>query len=108
MFVDDNLYAEIRDNIKPTIASSVEAFFLILGCPEDHKRVNNISLDKVYESVCSYDRVQLGKRLNTRTMLVSLSSERRHKILKEVKHYHSGRKSFTIIEAVQLLGVVEN
>ena len=41
-------------------------------------------------------------------MLVSLSSERRHKILKEVKHWHSGRKSFTIIEAVQLLGVVEN
>ena len=108
MFVDDNLYTEIRDNIKLAIVASVEVLFLILGFPEDHKRINNISLDKFYEFVCSYNRVQLGKRLNTRTMLVSLSSERRHKIPKEVKHWHSGRKSFTIIEAVQPFVVVEN
>ena len=73
MLVDDNLYAETRDNIKKAIVTNIEAIFLILGFSEDHKRVNTISLDKFYESVCSYDRVQLEKRLNTKTMLVSLS-----------------------------------
>ena len=108
MFVDDSLYAEVHKHMLVAIAASIEALFLLLGFPQDHLRQNNLSLDKFYESTCSYKRVQLGKEINTRTMMVAISSDRKLKIKKEMTHWHAGRKSFSILDSVKLLGIVEN
>ena len=108
IFVDDSLYAEVHKYMLVAIAASIEALFLLLGFPQDHLRQNSLSLDKFYESTCSYKRVQLGKEINTRTMMVTISADRRLKIRKKMSHWHAGRKSFSILDSVKLLGIVEN
>ena len=77
MFVDDSLFAQTRENMGHIMAASIEALYIILGFPDLEKRQNPLSLDKYYESVCSYERVQLGITINTRTMTLSLSRKKR-------------------------------
>ena len=70
MFVDDNLFAQIKENMKHAMAASIEALYIILGFPETDKRQDPLSLDKYYESICSYDRIQLGFQVYTRKMTI--------------------------------------
>ena len=35
MFVDDNLMVDTWENLKPALATSVEALFILLGYPEE-------------------------------------------------------------------------
>ena len=58
MFVDDSLFAQIREIIKHAMAASIEALYTVLGFPEVQKRQDPLSLDKYFESVCSYERIQ--------------------------------------------------
>ena len=90
------------------IVASIDALFLLLGFLQDHLRQNSLSLDKFYESTCSYKRVQHGKKINTQTTMVPIFADRRLKIRKRMSHWHAGKKSFSILNSVKLLGVVEN
>ena len=77
MFVDDSLFAQIRNLMPHSMASSIEALYIILGFPDVEIRQDPLSLDKYFESTCSFQRVQLGINLNTRKMTLSLTDNKR-------------------------------
>ena len=107
MFVDDNLVADIWDFFKPALATSAEALFILLGSPEETLRKSPLSMDKYYESLCSYARKQLGYLINTRKLTVAITEEKRKEIIEILlTEWHSKRKSFTLREAAALLGLI--
>jgi len=61
--------------MKRAMAANIEALYIILGFPEIDKRQNPLSLDKCFESICSYNRIQLGININTRSMTISLTEK---------------------------------
>ena len=108
MFVDDNLIAEIHDNIMQAMAASIEALFLVLGPDMPTIRRSNLSMEKFYQSICSYKKSQLGLSINTRTMIVSLPTKRFNELTALLKNWHSHRTTFIIKEAATLRGKLEN
>ena len=76
MLVDDSLFAKTRTKMKHAMAASIEALYIILGFPEVEMRQDCLSLDKYFESICSYERVQLGININTRLMMISLTEKK--------------------------------
>jgi len=107
MFVDDSLFAQTRNNIKHAMAASIEALHVILGYPDLEIRQNPLSLDKYFESSCSYERVQLGITINTRKMTIGLTDKKRLTMIDELTHWHNKRRSFTLLQGVTLCGVLE-
>ena len=107
MFVDDSLFCQTVDNIKHAMAASIEALYIILGFPETDIRQNALSLDKYFESTCSYERIQLGIAINTRKMTVALTEQKRKTMLDELSNWHKKRKSFTLLQGVTLCGSLE-
>ena len=75
MFVDDSLFAQIRSVMPDSMAASIEALYIILGFPDVQIRQDPLSLDKYFESICSFQRIQLGISLNTRTMSLRLTEK---------------------------------
>ena len=108
MFVDDNLMAEIRQYIRPAMAASIEALFRLLGYPDQDLRKSPLCMEKFLLAVCLYVKVQLGKEINTRTMTVHMSSKMFDKLLQDINNWHSHQKSFTILQAAKLLGIIEH
>ena len=107
IFVDDNLMADTWEYLKPALAASVEALFILLGFPKEHLRKSDLSIGKFYESLCSYSRKQLGYLINTRKLTVAITEEKRKEILEILLNdWHSKRKSFTLKEAAALLGLI--
>ena len=108
-FVDDTLMADILPFIKLAMAGSIEALYVVLGPLQETIRINPLSLDKFFHSKCSFEREQLGLLINTRTMTVSLPPAKIERITALLnKTWHASRKRFTILEGVQLLGVLEH
>ena len=108
MFVDDNLMAEVRLFMRLAIVASIEALYRIFGRPQTEFRKSPLSMEKFVRAKCSHEKVQLGKRLNTRTMRVSMTPEMTAKLLKELDHWHGQRKSFTVRQGARLLGLLEH
>ena len=107
MFVDDNLMADTWEYLKPALAASAEALFMLLDYPNEKLRKSPLSMDKYYESLCSYTRKQLGKEINTRKLIVTITEARRLEILNLLlTGWHDKRKSFTLREAVELLSIL--
>ena len=88
--------AEIRAYICLAIVASIEALFLIFGRPMPEFRKSPLSMEKFLQAECSYEKIQLGKLINTRTMTVQMTPEMTAKLVKELDHWHSQRKSFTV------------
>ena len=65
MSVGDSLYADCNDFMKMAIGGSIESLYIIFGFQEPHLRESALSLDNFYESVCSFQKNQLEKYLNT-------------------------------------------
>ena len=107
MFVDDSLFAQIRSVMPHSMAASIEALYIILGFPDVQIRQDPLSLDKYFESICSFQRIQLGISLNTRTMSLRLTEKKRLSMLEELSHWHKKRKSFTLLQGVILCGSLE-
>ena len=107
MFVDDSLFAQIRDLIKHALTASIEALQIVLSFPDLERRQNALSLDKYFETTCSYKRIQLGINVNTRTMTVGLTDIKRIAMLDELSHWHTKRRSFTLLQGVILCGSIE-
>ena len=61
MFVDNSLFVTTALIIKHAMAANIEALCIVLGFPDLTARQNPLSLDKYSQSVCSYERIQLGK-----------------------------------------------
>ena len=62
--------------MKQAMAASIEALHIILGYPETDIRQNSLSLDKYYESTCSFERIQLDITINTRRMTLALTEKK--------------------------------
>ena len=107
MFVDDSLFAQIRRVMPHSMAASIEALYIILGFPDIEIRQDPLSLDKYFESICSFQRIQLGINVNTRRMSLSLTDTKRVSMLEELSHWHKKRKSFTLLQGVILCGSLE-
>ena len=110
-FVDDNHMADIKSRITQAMAASIESLFSILGFPNEVLTRTPLSEDKYYEQKCSWRKIQLGMVVDTRKMMVELSPRKREKLITELRHWHSGRRSFTVGQAVKLLekkGVCRN
>ena len=86
MFVDDTLFCEIRHLIPQSTATSIEILFLIFSVDEATARDTSFSMDKDFQTHYSYLRIQLGRILNTRTMSVCHTDEKRNNIKKELQH----------------------
>jgi len=52
--------------LKIILSCSIEALFDILGYLEEGLRKSLLSMDKYFESLCSYKRKQLGRLVNMR------------------------------------------
>eukprot|EP00957_Ditylum_brightwellii_P103012 7850927-Ditylum_brightwellii.AAC.1 len=68
MYVDDNLIAEMPARMKQAMATSIEALFILMGFLEPHRRRITICMENFIAAMCSYEKQQLGIRLNTRAM----------------------------------------
>ena len=108
MFVDDSLMCEIHARILQLLAASIESLFQIMGEDIPELRRSNLSMEKYYKIICSYIQVQLGVVVNTRTMTVSMTEEKKANLIRELDAWHSSRKSFFIREAGTLLGQLNN
>eukprot|EP00957_Ditylum_brightwellii_P145903 11110472-Ditylum_brightwellii.AAC.1 len=102
MYVDDNLIAEIPSRIRKTMATSIEAHFILMGFPEPHRRRNAACVEKFLASMCSYEKQQLGKRLNTRTVTAGMVLVKLAEITAELQPQHKKRKSFNIRQLATL------
>ena len=68
------------------MAASIEALFIVLGYPDLKKRQSPLSLDKYFESICSYMRIQLGIQINTRLMSIALTDDKRLAMVAGLSH----------------------
>ena len=82
MFVDDNLLAEFQEEITLDIATRVESLFILLG--EENSLLCKIplSMDKYYDSICSYLCTQLGILINTRSLTLSIPDDKKGNLIK--------------------------
>ena len=102
MFVDDNLMADIWEYLRPALAASTEALFILLSFPEETLRKSPLSIYKYYESLCSYSRKQLGYLINTRQLTVEITEEKRKEIIEILlTEWHSKRKKCFLLEKQQ-------
>eukprot|EP00957_Ditylum_brightwellii_P003196 243453-Ditylum_brightwellii.AAC.1 len=67
-----------------------------MGFPEPHRRRIAVCMEKFIAAMCSYEKQQLGIRLNTRAMVVGMMLIKLAAIAKELQHWHKKRKSFNI------------
>ena len=86
MFVDDSLYVHIEPVIRHSIAASLEALYMVLGYPDITARQDALSLDMFLQSICSYQRDQLGVLINTRSMTIGLAEQKRLTMIDELTH----------------------
>ena len=56
MFVDDNFMANTWKHLRLALTTSTEVLFILLGFPEESLRKSPSSINKYYESLCSYSR----------------------------------------------------
>ena len=94
MFVDDNLMADTRSNMKHYMAASMEALFRTISHDKPELRRSNISIEKYFSLTVSHIRIQLGLEIDTRTMRVSLPISKQHDLVNILKHWHSCRNVF--------------
>ena len=107
MFVDDNLLAKVQEEITPAIATSAKSLFILLREENSLLRKNPLSMDKHYDSVCSYLCVQLGILINTSSLTLSITDDKRENIIKIIlTAWHNALNSFTLREIASLLGLV--
>ena len=59
MFVDDSLFAQIRELLKHAMVDSIEVLYIVLGFPDLERRQNTLSFDKYFETTYSFERIQL-------------------------------------------------
>ena len=52
------------------MVASIEALYIVLDYSETERRQSPISLDTYFLSICSFQRVQLEKTVNSRTISV--------------------------------------
>eukprot|EP00957_Ditylum_brightwellii_P173704 13225064-Ditylum_brightwellii.AAC.1 len=78
------------------MAASIEALFILMSFPEPHTRRIAIWMEKIIAVMCSYEKQQLGIRLNTRSMVVGMMLSKLAAMENKLHYWHKKRKSFNI------------
>ena len=79
MHVDDKLYADISpERIRLAVRAAITANDLVLGLQDAAIKPDATDLEKLIAEPISYQRILLGKHINTRTMMVSASLSIQH------------------------------
>ena len=107
MFVDDSIFANTESVIKHAMVASIEALYIVLGFTDETIRQKPLNLDKYFQSICSYERVQLGNLVNTKKMSVIITEKKRLDMITEFSNWHTKWKSFTLLQGVTLCGNLE-
>ena len=103
MFVDDSLFFNSFENIKHTMAASIESLYIVLRYPNVEIRQSPLSLDKCHQSICSYKIIPLGKFVNIRTLGDGITEDKRFKMGTELSNLpHKKRKRFALFDDVTL------
>ncbi|KAL7522912.1 hypothetical protein ACHAWF_000309, partial [Thalassiosira exigua] len=110
LFVDDAVYSDIyhpdRERIGRTIAASIEAIFILLGCSDLSKRQDPISFDKLVSMMILHINKILGQIIDTRSMDVGVPDAYHARTINLLQPFHSERKSFTVIELERITGML--
>ena len=72
--------------------ASIESLHIILGYPNIEIRQNPLTLVKYHKSTCYYNRHQLGRVLNTRSLGVGVTEEKRIKMVTELCNWHHKKR----------------
>ncbi|KAL7535992.1 hypothetical protein ACHAWF_006478, partial [Thalassiosira exigua] len=92
LFVDDAVYSDVyqpdRKRIERTIAASIEAIFILLGCSDLSKRQDPISFDKLVSMKISHINKILGQIINTRTLDVGVPDAYRARTINLLQSFH--------------------
>ena len=106
-YVDDGVYVELFDidRIEQSLASSIEAIFILLGDSNLALRQDPVSFDKLVEMLISHFNKVLGHMVNTRSLEVGVPRS----YLEEVIHllettWGTHRRRFKVKEAEELTG----
>eukprot|EP00957_Ditylum_brightwellii_P053429 4049162-Ditylum_brightwellii.AAC.1 len=59
-----------------------------MGYPEPHRRRNAVCMEKYLAAKCTYDKKQLGIRLNTRALALGLMADKKLGMTSELQHWH--------------------
>ena len=107
MFVDDNVLANIQEELTPVIATSAESLFILIGEENSVLRKSPLLMEKCYDSVCSYLLTQLGILIKTRSLTIRIPEDKRENLIKIIINtWQKARKSFTLREISSLLVLV--
>ena len=101
--VDDNMYADVKEHIVRTLASSVVAIYTVLGKP-DGRFADPLARDKL-TSMYSHLRRILGWEINTRSLMVSLPQDKRDKLIAALEAFLA-QATYQILEAAELHGLL--
>ena len=72
MFVDNNLLADVLEELRPAIDISAESLIIVIGKEYSLLRKRPVSIDKRYDRICSYIRTQLVMLISTRSLTLSI------------------------------------
>ena len=82
MCVDDCLFFKTSTLMPHSMAASIEAPFFIFCAKKDEDLETSFSMNKYFQTEYSYQRIQMGRIINTRNMVVCLTDEKKTKIQK--------------------------
>jgi hypothetical protein len=107
-YVDDTLICDIKGRIEQSMAASLDSGFTIFGAWNDAARPCAISLEKLFQTMCSPIRTQLGIVVNTNHMTISLPQTKIQKLAHLLKPFHDNRHRMSLIEGAELLGNLDH
>ena len=107
MFIDDSLFMQTASNIKHAMSASIEALYIVLGYPDTEIRQSSPSLDKYFESIYHFERIQLRRTSNTTSVDIDLTEHRLISTLDKLSHWHQHSRSFILLQGSMLCGNFE-
>jgi hypothetical protein len=104
--VDDNLYAEVADHTRRSVAASMLALFHILGFPEETRAPNPFSMEK-FDANMSHLRKFVGHHIDTRRLIVGILPHKRVQAITLLSDWLT-KKDFDLRELAGLHGLLES
>ena len=81
IFVNNNLLTDSWVHLRPALATSAEALFILLGFPKERLRKSLFSINKYFKSFYFHSRKQFKCLINTRKLIVAITKEKRKEAL---------------------------
>ena len=103
--VDDCGFADVDEFVEQGVYASALALYAILGFPSavvpDH-----LSKDKLV-ALYGFLRKYVGRQWNTRRLVIGMPPYKRLELIERLEHWIA-QQSFTLVEAAEIQGILEN